>query len=150
MPNYKSVPGTPKFLNHKMSPDQKTNMKANSYHFVTDWWKKGGNLDTPTRLLPEFIKELGANDDEISKIKSHQIKTNLPFIDEIRVELKNKISQVELAIKRGELKEYDQSNEDDGADDDQDENDEEAAGENEGEGNSEVSADSNNGEVSDH
>ena len=98
-------------------------MKANSYHFVADWWKKGGGLDSPTSLLPEFIKELGANDDKIAKIKSHQIKTNLPFIDEIRIELKNKISQVQQAIKKGDIKEDDRSNDDEAADDDQAEQD---------------------------
>ena len=42
-------------------------------------------------MIPEFIKYLGKSDDEIAKIKPKEIKTNLPFIDDIRIELKNKI-----------------------------------------------------------
>ena len=104
MPNYKSVPGIPKFLSSKMPTDKKTNMKANSYNFVADWAKKGGSLDSATVLLPEFIKHLAESDEEIGKIKSHHIKTTLPFIEEMRNELKNKILQANQAIKKGELK----------------------------------------------
>ena len=83
-------------------------------------------------MIPEFIKYLGKSDDEIAKIKPKEIKTNLPFIDDIRNELKNKILQVKAAIKKGEIKVGKQDTDhEDSADDHEDHGDEAVAEEEE-------------------
>ena len=103
MPNYKNTPGTPTFLRYKMNADQKKWAKKLSYDFVADWVKDGGSIESPTPLLPDFIKLLADKDDDIKRIKSHQIKTNIVFIDDLRDEIKNKIGQVKGAIRSGAI-----------------------------------------------
>ena len=95
MPYKKKLVGVPAWLKVKPSEKIEEKIKLCSYDFVFDKAKQNGINLSPTELLPAFIEILKDKDQLFRRIKESQMKVTFPFMDSIRLELRNKLDKLE-------------------------------------------------------
>lgn len=69
-------------------------MKEHCYQFLRDLSDAGEVLKSATERIGEFIAHLKRHDADFSRITKDMMLTKYPFIEAIRVEIKNNIFKV--------------------------------------------------------